>query len=486
MFPKIQRLKKINKLYRISPIFVAALLITGCASTTDETIKRVTSDLPKAWRNGSEASGKSPTFWWHNFRDKPLNQAIGKALESNPNLQAAGARLQAAWAQARIPEADLFPQIGLSSGLSTSQMNMAQFGVRLPNLPSKFNSERHNLTLGAQWELDLWGRVRAGKQAARANALSQAADFAGARHSLAGQLAKAWMLSIESRQQLRLAKSTVTTYETTVERIRARFEQGVRSSLDLRLAAASLAAAKANVAERITSANQATRQLEVLLGKVPSNQLEVPSKLPSMPSTIPVGIPAEILSRRPDIVAAEQDLRAAGANVQQAKASLYPQISLTSSTGTSTSELSDLVSGDSFIWNIGANIMQPLFQGGRLRQNVKIRQANLKAAESNFRSAFIFALSEVENALDAEVQLVIMDTSLEEANEQSKAAANIAQERYDQGLENIITLLEARRRSIEAESRWWSIRRQRIDNRINLHLALGGGFEPKSDYTSNY
>ena len=449
-------------------------------------LNRLTTDVPKAWKNGTKTSGNSPNFWWQNFRDETLNQVIGKALESNPNLQTAGTRLEIAWAQSKISAADLFPQITLSSGLSTSQMNMAQFGVSLPNVPSKFNSQRHNLTLGAQWELDLWGRVRAGKKAARANALSQAADFVGARHSLAGQLAKAWMLSIESRQQLRLARSTVTTYETTVERIRARFEQGVRSSLDLRLATASLAAANANVAERIYLSNRTTRQIEILLGKIPENQLKVPEKLPSIPSTIPVGIPAKILSRRPDIVAAEQNLKAAGANVQQAKASLYPQISLTSSTGTSTSDLSDLVSGDSLIWNIGANIMQPLFQGGRLRQNIKIQQANLKAAESNFRSVFISALGEVENALDSEVQLVIMDTSLEEANEQSKAAANIAQERYDQGLENIITLLEARRRSIEAESRWWSIRRQRIDNRINLHLALGGDFKTSSNYISNY
>lgn len=473
-------------MHHISFIFLAILLITGCTSNSDNMLNRLTTDVPRAWKNGTKTSGDSPNFWWQNFRDETLNQAIGEALESNPNLQTAGTRLEIAWAQSKISAADLFPQIALSNGLSTSQMNMAQFGVSLPNVPSKFNSQRHNLTLGAQWELDLWGRIRAGKKAARANALSQAADFVGARHSLAGQLAKAWMLSIESRQQLRLARSTVTTYETTVERIRARFEQGVRSSLDLRLATASLAAANANVAERIHLANRTTRQLEILLGKIPENQLKVPEKLPLIPSTIPVGIPAEILSRRPDIVAAEQNLKAAGANVEQAKASLYPQISLTTSTGTSTSDLSDLVSGDSLIWNIGANIIQPLFQGGRLRQNVKIQQANLKAAESNFRSVFISALGEVENALDSEVQLVIMDTSLEEANEQSKAAANIAQERYDQGLENIITLLEARRRSIEAESRWWSIRRQRIDNRINLHLALGGGFKTSSNYISNY
>ena len=160
-----------------------------------------------------------------------MSEAIGQALDANPNLNAAAARLEAAWAQARMAGAEQLPQIALSSGLSMSQMNMAQFGVSLPNMPTKFDSQRHNLTLGAQWEIDMWSRVRSGKRAARSGALGQAADFAGARHSLAGQVAKAWMLVIEARQQERLASFTVTTYETTVERIRARFEQGVRSSL---------------------------------------------------------------------------------------------------------------------------------------------------------------------------------------------------------------------------------------------------------------
>ena len=473
-------------MFRTFPLVTVILLTAGCTSTPEDALKKVSDDFPEKWKNRSKTSGESPAFWWHNFRDETLNQAIGEALEANPNLRSAGARLEAAWAQAKISGAEQLPQILLSSGLSTSQMNMAQFGVRLPNLPAKFNSERHNLTLGAQWELDLWGRVRASKQAARASAMGQAADFAGARHSLAGQVSKAWMLSIESHQQLRLARSTVTTYKTTVERIRARYKQGVGSSLDLRLAEASLSAAKANVAERIASAGQATRQLEILLGKIPLNQIQVPDKLPKMPSTIPAGIPADILSRRPDIVSAEQGLKAAGANVREAKANLYPNISLTGNTGTSTSELTELVSGDSFVWNIGANVLQPIFQGGRLRQNVIIQQANLKSAESNFRSVVISALGEVENALDTEVQLLIMDKSLEDANEQSKAAANIAQERYDQGLENIITLLEARRRAIEAESRWWSIRRRLLDNRINLHLALGGGFKITDNQILNY
>jgi len=462
---------------RITFIFATMLMVAGCASPPGEVSKHITADLPAKWTNASEASGKAPAFWWHNFQDEALSDAIGQALENNPNLRATGARLDAAWAQARMAGAEQLPQISLSSGLSVSQMNMAQFGVSLPNMPAKFSSERHNLTLGAQWELDLWGRVRSGNRAARAGALGQAAEFAGARHSLAGQVAKAWMLAIESRQQVRLAKFTVTTYETTVERIRARFEQGVRSSLDLRLAEASLAGAKANVAERVVAANRTTRQLEVLLGQLPKNEQAFPAELPPMPPTIPAGVPAKLLARRPDLVAAEHRLRAAGANVSQAKASLYPQISLTASTGTSTSDLSELVSGNSVIWTLGSNLMQPVFQGGRLRQNIKMQRANFKAAESGFRSALLNALGEVENALDAETHLAAMDEALAEAHKQSQAAAQIAQERYDRGLENIITLLEARRRAIEAESRWWSVLRLRLDNRINLHLALGGGFE---------
>ncbi|HCV99455.1 MAG TPA: transporter [Verrucomicrobiales bacterium] len=460
-------------------IFTCAtvLLVAGCASTPETSTKDITADLPAQWSNVPDASGKTPTFWWQNFQDEALIEAIGHALDANPNLNAAAARLDAAWAQARMVGADQLPQIALSSGLSMSQMNMAQFGVNLPGLPTKFDSQRHNLTLGAQWEIDLWSRVRSGKRAARSNALSQAADFAGALHSLAGQVAKAWMLAIEARQQERLAKFTVTTYETTVERIRARFEQGVRSSLDLRLAGASLAGAKANVAERITAANRATRQLELLLGRIPSNKQIIPEMLPSMPAAVPAGVPAKLLARRPDLVAAEHRLSAARASVRQAKAALYPQISLTASSGTSTSDLSDLVSGDSVIWTVGANLMQPVFQGGRLRQKVNMQSFKFNAAEAGFRSAVLNALGEVENALDAESHLAVMDESLGEAHKQSQAAAQIAQERYDRGLENIITLLEARRRAIDAESRWWSVRRLRLDNRINLHLALGGGFK---------
>ncbi len=454
------------------------MLVAGCTSAPGPSTKHITADLPSQWTNTQETSGQFPSFWWQNFQDEALNEAIGQALDINPSLNAAAARLDAAWAQARMAGAEQLPQVSLSSGLSLSQMNMAQFGVSLPNVPSKFSSERHNLSLGAQWEVDLWSRVRAGKRAARSSALGQAADFAGSRHSLAGQVAKAWMHAIEARQQERLAKITVTTYQTTVERIRARFEQGVRSSLDLRLAEASLAGAKANVAERITAANRATRQLEVLLGRIPANELTIPEELPSMPAAVPAGVPAKLLARRPDLVAAEHRLEAAGASVRQAKASLYPQISLTASTGTSTSELSELVSGDSLIWTVGSNLMQPVFQGGRLRQNVKMQRANFKAAEAQFRSAVLNALGEVENALGAETHLAVMDESLAEAHKQSQAAAQIALERYDRGLENIITLLEARRRAIDAESRWWTVRRLRLDNRINLHLALGGGFEP--------
>jgi NodT family efflux transporter outer membrane factor (OMF) lipoprotein len=280
---------------------------------------------------------------------------------------------------------------------------------------------------------------------------------------------------------VRLAKFTVSTHETTVARVRARFEQGVLSSLDVRLARANLAGAKAQVADLETVASKTIRQLEILLGQFPANKLAVPAELPQVPSAIPSGVPAQILSRRPDLVAAEQRLFATGASLTQAEASLYPQISLTGSGGTSTSELSGLLSGDSVVWGVAANLTQPVFQGGRLRANVRLQKANLRAAEVSFRSTMLKAMGEVENALDAEQQLAVMDEALGVAYEQSQAASLIAQERYDLGLDNIIKLLEARRRAINAESRWWAARRRRLENRVNLHLALGGGFESMND-----
>ena len=464
-------------MHRTLPTTAAVLLLAGCATYTNRTALDFANELPADWSASSVSTGQAPAFWWHNFRDAQLSEAIGKALDANPDVWSAAARLEAAWAQAKIAGAEQLPQIGLSGGLSASQLNMAQFGVEFPGVPDSFLSERHNLTLGAQWELDLWGRVRAGKRAARASALGQAAEFAGARHSLAGQVAKAWMLAIEARQQAHLAKFAVSTHETTVAQIRARFEQGVLSSLDMRLARTNLAGAMAQVAELESIASQTIRRLEILLGQFPANKLAIPAELPQLPPAIPAGVPAQILSQRPDLVAAEERLFATGASLTQAKASLYPQISLTGSSGTSTSGLSGLLSSDSVVWNVAANLTQPVFQAGRLRANVRLQRANLKAAEESFRSTVLKAMGEVENALDAEQQLAAMDEALGVAYEQSQAAAKIAQERYSRGLQNIITVLEARRRAISAESQWWAARRRRLENRVNLHLALGGGFE---------
>ncbi|MDP7049857.1 MAG: efflux transporter outer membrane subunit, partial [Verrucomicrobiota bacterium] len=328
-------------------ITAAGLLLAGCATDSPRTARDFAAELPTQWTTPYEGTGQTPAYWWHTFRDNQLSEAIGHALAANPDVWSAAARLEAAWAEANIAGADQLPQIGLSGGLSERQTNLAKFGVKIPNMPDSFLSQSHELMLGAQWEIDLWGRIRAGKRLARANALGRAAEFAGARHSLAGQVAKAWMLAIETRQQMRLAQFALSTHETTVAQVQARFEQGILSALDLRLAKANLAGSEAQHAELESVAAQSIRRLEVLLGQYPANKLAIPEALPLLPPSIPAGVPARILSRRPDLVAAEQRLFATGATLSRAKASLYPQISLTASGGTSTSDLSGLLSGDS-------------------------------------------------------------------------------------------------------------------------------------------
>ena len=136
---------------RTLPITAAVLLLAGCATDSNRTARDFANELPADWSAPSVSTSQAPAFWWHNFRDAGLSEAIGHALDTNPDVWSAAARLEAAWAQAKIAGAEQFPQIGLSGGLSASQLNMAQFGVKIPDMPNSFLSERHNLTLGAQW-----------------------------------------------------------------------------------------------------------------------------------------------------------------------------------------------------------------------------------------------------------------------------------------------------------------------------------------------
>ena len=440
------------------------------ASSEDSTSIRTTAGVE------TDATRSVSPQWWRGFEDPTLDELVQEGLAHNHDLRAAAGRVEIAHAQARIVGADLYPSLNLSGDASRRRQNF--IGLAIPGSGGVLTSTSNSFSASAvsNWEIDLWGRIRSAGSAAAGRFEAARADYAGARLSLAGLVAKSWFGLIEARQQVELAEATVESYRESVDQVRDRFELGVRTSLDLRGALAQLAQAEALLQARRQALDARTRQLEVVLGRYPRAELEASVSLPALESDVPSGLPAQLLERRPDLVAAERRLAAADREVASAKRSLLPSISLTGTAGRSSNELEDLLDNDFSIWSIAGNLLQPIFQGGRLRANVSLQRANLEVAAEQYASAALTAFAEVESRLAAQSFLAERERSLAEAAEQASAARVLAEERYASGLVDYITVLDAQRTSLNVESQLLETRRDRVNARVDLILALGGGY----------
>jgi len=463
-------------------LLAVACAAAGCGRSLQRPERNLTVDAPQAWTGAvtlpeSGAEGD----WWAYFGDAGLDQAMQRALERNYDLIAAAQRVEAARAQVRIAGAGELPEANLAVSRGRERRNFVGFPI--PGSEDRILSTTYtNATLGLNlsWEPDVWGRIKSGKLAAIADAQSREADLHAARLSLTGQVSKAWFAAIEASHQVALARATLESYETSAERIRARFESGLKPSLDLRLALTEVANAEAQLRQRLEQRDRAIRQLEILLGQYPDGDHELAEDLPQVPRGVPAGLPSELVHRRPDLAAAERRLLAADARISQAKSELRPRFTLTSGTGTASDTLKDLLNNDVFVWNLIGGLTQPLFNNGRLKAGVQQNEALAAESAATYESLMLTAYQEVETALAAENFLAEQETALETATKQSQAARDLAEERYRLGLADIITLLSSQRAALNAESQLLALRRLRLENRVNLHLALGGGFRMDS------
>lgn len=449
----------------------------GCHRSLQRPQRDSIVEVPDAWTGGEVVPAAGPSDWWTSFGDEGLDGVVSRVLQRNRDLRAAAARIEAAQAQARIASAAQLPQ--LDAGFDLGGRRQVFLGLRLPGaegsvLSRTFSSTGLSLNLG--WEVDLWGKMKAGKLAAVANAQARQAELAAARLSLSAQAARAWFAAIEAHRQVELARSSVESYRISAGRIRARFEGGVRPALDLRLALAELRIAEAALQSRLESADRSVRQLQILMGDYPDGRHELGNDLPRGPDRVPTGLPSELVHRRADLLAAERDLLAADARIAEAKAQLRPSFSLTSTVGTSSDQLRNLLSAELLVWSLLGNVVQPVFNRGRLKAGVTLNQARAEEAAARYESAVLAAYNDVEASLAAEEVIRRRRQALEEAAEQSLAARDLAEQRYRSGLAGIITLLAAQRTAIDSESQLLTLRRLQLDNRVNLHLALGGSF----------
>jgi NodT family efflux transporter outer membrane factor (OMF) lipoprotein len=456
------------------------LLATACVQSPAVQQRPLDVEPPDSWSATPVGGGEPLGAWWEQYGDTQLAELIELALAQNNDLRAAAYRVDRVAAAGRIASADLKPTVGI--GLGAQRQEQVFVGLPIPGAPDVLSSTstQFSLTLETSWEADLWGRLRAGARAALAEVQASQADLHGARLSLSGQTAKLWFAVAEAQQQLDLTRESVTSFSTSAELVRSRYESGVRPSIDLRLALSNQYGAEALVAVAESGLDGALRQLETLLGRYPSatllDRFSV-DRLPDLPPPVPVGLPSELVSRRPDLVAAERRLTATDQRLLVARRSRYPRLALTARGGSVSDQLGDLLDGDFGVWALIGNLTAPLFQGGRLKAGVEQAEATGNEALALYAGQVLRAYAEVETALAAEQRLRVQESRLRETAEQLEGARSLAETRYSRGVGDYLTVLESQTRALNARIAWIRVRRELLTNRVDLHLALGGGFQ---------
>ncbi len=455
------------------------LLIAGC-NTPETPLERLDLAVPDGWTARASTRPLPDYNWVATFNDSRLDALVAEAIQSNRDLRATAARIKSAEANAKIAGADIFPSISGDLDGVRSQRNFIgfPFGGGGPGVVSSSRSNSFGLALNISWELDIWGRVRAGKKAALSELQASEADFSAAQLSLAGQTCKVWFGMVAAQEQLELARSALQIFTQTEEIIRGQFEEGIgeNTAAQLQLSLADIENAKASVQLRERQLLQVRRQLEVILGQYPDGDLAGRSVLPVLPGPPPAGIPAELLDRRPDLLASERRLASGDNRVLQARRSLLPAITLTGSYGTSTPDLEEILNSDFNDWSFAGGVTQPILQGGRLRQTVKLREAEQDELLAQFQQTALQAFSEVEIALGSEKLLAEREFALRRAVGHNRSALERARDDYAGGVGDVLTLLQAQQQLIQAETSLIDARRERLENRVDLHVALGGGF----------
>ena len=464
-----------------SSLGTICLLLAGCAAPRDEA-PEIGVTIPPAFIAAEGTAGPINDRWWTRFGDPQLEASVERAVADSPAIGQAIARVRQARAAARIAGADRLPQVDASLSAARQRLSLESLGIIVPGGgsgegPASYTIETYDLTANVSWEIDLWGRLSARSAAARAEFLASGANLQAVRQAIAAQTARTYFAIVEAGEQVALAELAAENFAQTARQIESRVDVGSAQPLDAELADANLRSARANLEQRREALARLTREFAILLRDYPDGEVAVSAVLPPVPSPPSAGVPAELLGRRPDIAASLLNLQAAGFRLTAAERSFFPSISLTGSAGTSSMELSNLLDPDFFVWSIAGRLLQPIFQGGRLRAQFELRAGERDEALQSYADTVLTALSEVETALAVEEFLAGQERELAAASVAAERVVEISRNRYEVGKEPLLPLLESQRRALDARSTLLAVQRLRLTNRVDLHLALGGGFE---------
>ena len=443
-----------------------AVLFPACKSaapppTTEEVVAEAlpeTTEIPAGFKAADFVdSGAVDDGWLETFNDPQLEVLVDEALRNNLDLRIAAAQVDSAAASAVIAGARLKPTVDLGIGATGSGTTAEASGDA-------------GLGLSTTWEIDIWGKLASGSAASEASFAAAQANYEFARQSLAAQTAKAWFIATQARMLLDLGLKTVDLYRQTLELVDLKHEVGQVTRQDISLARADLASAQEAHRQAEAADRQARRSLELLLGRYPAAEIEAHSEMSPLPQPVPVGLPSDRLERRPDLIAAENNVAAAFFLTEQAEAAKLPSFAITAGVGAS-SDVSDL------IFDLGAGMFAPLFRGGALEAQVEQADAQQRAAVASYGKAVLKAFEEVEAALTNERLLGERESYLEVVLDESTEAWELAKAQYEVGKIDLLSVLQMQARVVGARIGLVNIRSDRMIDRVNLHLALGGSFE---------
>ncbi len=443
---------------------IAVCSLTNCVQTPGNKAggARQSLQIPQRYDASQPPVPELASGLFQVFQDPRMRSYVNAALSQNPQLRESAARLEEAGFNIRRAHSASMPSLTGNANGQRSRTNLAGRNTAL------------SAGLDAQWEVDVWGRIRAGVTAAASDRNAAAADYAAARQSIAAQTMQAYFQLVTTEKRLQLSQRRLQSFEKTLKLVDRRFEAGTGNLGDLNLARADVENTRAQVSAREDTRDQAARALAALTGAYPDAKRRA-STWPALRRSVPANIPSELLLKRPDIDAAYQRIRAADTRVKIAHRDLYPRFSLTASAGQQSTKLSQLASSGFSVWSFAGGITAPLLDGGNRRAELGATNARAKQALASYQSTVLNAFREVENALGSELYLKRQQTSYERALKAARSAESRAQRNFEQGVVEILILLEIQRRAFDTEESLLNTQSLRYQNRVSLALALGKG-----------
>lgn len=471
------------KAFHIFLVFLAAGSVAGCTVGPDYHIPE--SNPPAQWSEtpagGETNDSPSIAAWWKSFNDTELDSLVELAVHSNLDLRIAEARVREARAQRGAVEADFWPGVDASGSYARERTSANQplLGALLPpGVPLENNV--YQAGFDASWELDVFGGTRRAVEAADASIAAAVYSRQDVQVTLVSEVARNYVQARSFQRRLEIARENIEAQQNTVALAGDRFRHGLTSNLDAEQAGTVLAQTEAQVPTLEIGLQTSIHRLGVLLGQQPGallTELAVVAPIPAAPPQVPVGLPSDLLRRRPDVRAAERQLAAATAQIGVATADLFPKFSLTGEVGLQGVSTSDWFTAGSRFWSAGPTVQWRIFDAGRIRANIRVKNARQEQALASYEKTVLTSFEDVENALVAYAKEQTRNVSLEEAVRKSRNSLQISSQRYANGLTNFIDVLEAERTLYQAQDNLVQSDQAVGQDLIALYKALGGGWD---------